>query len=308
MADVPNNKTSRTDMGNARLALNVFVWTIFAAVMNLIIYMSLTMIFSGISTKTIGEGLYEKAEDGSVRLIESIIYDKTTAVASGLDETTSAIETSASTAVQNTTNTVSSASNPTETQNKSETTVTNVSNTTDTTLASNQFKQSIRTEMSAGASLALDTISQLFMLILLVTLVYSKLWERGDKDNNSVNFGRMQEDKLRGLKVGLMAAIPSFVFYILLFFCKLGLISDKYMFIYRFLNISFMPIISNLTGRSSTTADASWLSILAILLTVAVVPLVCYIAYLLGYKEISLGEKFIYVNPNKRNRRKKRRY
>ena len=31
-----------------------------------------------------------------------------------------------------------------------------------------------------------------------------------------MNFGRMEEDKLRGLRIGLIAAVPSIVFYLLL--------------------------------------------------------------------------------------------
>ena len=131
--------------------------------------------------------------------------------------------------------------------------------------------------MPAGAESALVIISQTFMLILLVAMVYSKLWERGDKDNNRVNFNRMPEDKLRGLKVGLMAAIPSFAFYLLLVVSKLGLITDKYFALYRFLNISFMPIINRLAGAGvSSSRDVSWVSFLVILLTLSVVPLAAH--------------------------------
>jgi hypothetical protein len=163
--------------------------------------------------------------------------------------------------------------------------------------------------MPAGAESALVIISQTFMLILLVAMVYSKLWERGDKDNNRVNFNRMPEDKLRGLKVGLMAAIPSFAFYLLLVVSKLGLITDKYFALYRFLNISFMPIINRLAGAGvSSSRDVSWVSFLVILLTLSVVPLAAHLAYILGYKQISISEKIIYVNPEKRRKRRKRRY
>lgn len=285
-----------------KLATSVFLSTILAAVLNFIIYMSFTMIFLGLSTKTIGERIYEREKDGSTKLITEIYYDATTTAAR--TETTAAgtsfqtqkpTETAAGGTESSVTGTAASSTSKTSTAD------------TKPTLAENQFVESIRTEMPKTASVAMDILSQSFMFVLFATLIYSKLWERGDRDANSVNFGRMEEDKLRGLRIGLIAAVPSIVFYLLLVVSKLGLITEKYFFIYRFLNLTFMPVMSALTGKAGlvSSTNVSWLSLAAILLTVATLPLISHAAYLLGYNHISLSEKIIYVNPDKKRKRKR---
>lgn len=91
--------------------------------------------------------------------------------------------------------------------------------------------------MPVGAEIALNVLSSILMLLLLAAFPYSIVWSKGDRDKNSVNFGHMQEDKLRGLKVGLMAAIPSAIGYIVLVLSKLGVCFSKYIFLYRFANV-----------------------------------------------------------------------
>ncbi len=182
---------------------------------------------------------------------------------------------------------------------------TTATSATATTLPTNQVKESIRSDFPKGASLALDIVSQLFMVVLFVSMVYTKLWERGDKDSNRVQFKHMAGDKLRGLKIGLIAAIPSFVLFLILILSKLKIVAPQYFFIYRFLNVTFMPVISRMAGAVLTAVDIPWLSLFGIFVTLLVLPLACYIAYLLGYKNISLSEKVIYVDPNKRNKRRR---
>ena len=294
---------------NIKLAGNVFLWTIFAAVLNFIIYMSITMIISGITTKAIGEQIYETAENGKRILVTEIIYDKTstTTTQTGSQTGSTAASTASTASTDNSATTVSTNASGTTTASGGTAASGTASQTAGTTLKENQTKIVKYSEMPASASTALDIITQTFMLILFVAMIYTKLWERGDKDNNSVHFGRMNEDRLRGLKIGLFAAIPSFLFYVLLILSKLKLIMPGYFFLYRFLNISFLPIVSRIAGKNNfSAADVSWLSVFAILLTLFVSPLVCHIAYLLGYKQISISEKIIYVDPKKR--RKKRRY
>lgn len=306
---------------NFKIATSVFLSTILAAVLNFIIYMSFTVIFTGLSTKTIGEQIVEKSEDGSVKIITEIYYDSTTTAQTGGttlrpegQSGSTAKDSSTGPASQTTANAAAGAANSTSPSNANTTTAANAnttsgnstSTTTGTTLPSNQYKVTIRSEMSKSATVFMNLLSQLFMLILYCALIYSKLWMLGDRDINAVNFGRMEPDKLRGLRIGLLAAIPSFVFYLLLVLSKLKIFTEKYLFVYRFLNITFMPILQSLTGQGKSISEISWLSILAILLTVGVMPLVCFGAYLLGYNHISLSEKIIYVNPNKK--KKKRRY
>ena len=292
MSAQPNLRTA-----NIKMAVNVFFRTVFSAIMAMILYMSLMMIVTGLSTETIGERLVEYDEEaGTTTILSEIYYDETTTAPSTTQTTTASTQAEGGGAVS--TGTGESSGEATDTATTSAATT--------TTLPSNQQWQAIRSEVPAGAQLAFDIVAQILMFILLAALPYSKLWMQGDKDSNMVQFGHMQEDKFRGLKVGLMAGIPSYLVYIMLILSKLGLVYPEFIFIYRLLNFSFLPLMNRLTGTAvQTTLDVSWPAILALVLTVVAVPIICWLGYLLGYKHISLSEKFVYVNPQKKKKRRR---
>lgn len=179
--------------------------------------------------------------------------------------------------------------------------------TTETTLGPGQRKQTIRSTMPVGAEIALNVLSSILMLLLLASFPYSIVWSKGDRDKNSVNFGHMQEDKLRGLKVGLMAAIPSAIGYIVLVLSKLGVCFPKYIFLYRFANVPFMPIINSMVSTEiQNTAQVPWPAILAMLMVVAFVPLgLPFRLFPRLQADFPVGKMFIYINPNKKKKRRR---
>ena len=281
---MPNNNLTKADIQkeNFKMALGVFLRTILSAVLCFFVYMSLSVLFNGFFTHDIGYQIYETTSDGSVALIEEHYYADDSSAPSSTPQAAGP----------------GTPANPGQ-EEKTE-------STTETTLGPGQRKQAIRSTMSAGAEIALNVLSSIMMLLLLAAFPYSIVWSKGDRDKNSVNFGHMQEDKLRGLKVGLMAAIPSAIGYIVLVLSKLGVCFSKYIFLYRFANVPFMPIINSMVSTEiQNTAQVPWPAILAMLMVVAFVPLVCHFAYFLGYKQISLSEKFIYINPNKKKKRRR---
>lgn len=283
---------------NRKLALGVYGRTVLAAVLNFIVYMSLALIITGVSTKVIGERIYKTGDDGKVTLVTEILYDDETSSTGATTVTTATTSTAAA-------STASKGSQAPEQQTK---TTAAAQGATSTTLADGQTLEKIRSDVPKSASLTLDILTQVMMIILLISLIYSKLWEQGDKDSNSVQFGRMAENKLRGLHVGLLASIPAVLSYVVLILSKLKLVTPAYWFVYRFTNISVMPVINAIAGEPtvSSIADVSGGSIAAMALLLLLVPLTTYAAYHLGYKHISIMEKIIYVDPQKR--RKKRRY
>lgn len=300
-------------MANLKMAVNVFFRTVFSAVLAIILYMSLMMIITGFATKNIGERIVEYDETaGTTRIVSQFYYSETTTTASAGTTVSSAASASAGSQTgpagttsqptgAGTTSAETTASGGTGAAGAEKTTATTVE-----TLPSNQRREVIRSEIPAGTQLIFDIVAQVLMLILLLALPYSKLWLQGDKDSNAVHFGHMTEDKLRGLKVGLMAAIPSFIVYFILFLSKLGLVFPKFIYTYRLLNLSFLPLVNRVIGTNiAVTADISWLSMLALLLTVAAVPFICWLSYLLGYKHISVSEKLIYVDPQKKKKRRR---
>ncbi len=289
---------------NYKLALSVFLRTILSAVLSFFVFMSISMIFSGLGTSEIGYQIVEKHEDGSYTIIEEHMYtEEELQQRKNPTATPTSAPNSASTAASSTGQTTASQAEAGEATSGAETTA---AATTGTTLPENQVRQAVYSELSAGASAAMDILSMVLMLTLLAAFPYSILWAQGDRDKNSVQFGHMQEDKLRGLKVGALSAIPAAVSYVVLLLSKLGVFLPGYIAAYRFMNVPFLPLINRMVSVSATTPEVSWPVILALLMAVVFVPLVCWAAYALGYKQISITEKLIYVNPNKK--KKRRRY
>lgn len=293
---------------NWKLALNVFLRTVLVAVLCFFVYMSLSTIVQGVSTHRIGYEIWERDENSNWSMLEQHL-DETgaTSTAGSTRNTTTSTGTtvtssSGTTAGKGNSSTAGGTSAETGSKDKS-----SGGSTAEESLPTNQQKRFIYSEVPKGASLALDIISEIFMLLLLASFPYTVLWPQGDRDKNKVQFGHMAEDKLRGLKVGLIAGIPSYIGYILLILSHMKIFTPAYYGIFRLMNMPFMPLLDLMAGgvQVRSAAAISLPGLLGMGVTILLVPLVCHLAYTLGYKQISLIEKFIYVNPNKKKKRRR---
>lgn len=168
-------------------------------------------------------------------------------------------------------------------------------------LPSGQYMEHIR-EVPDGVQTGVDIVVQIMMLFIVGAFPYGMLWSLGDRDANGVRFHRQKPQLWRGLLIGLLGNIPHFILYILLLLSKFGVVSPGYLGIYRLLNIPLLPYINGILANSTTlTSDASVWQLLGILPVVLVIPAVCCVAYILGYKEISLRERATYANISKGN-------
>ena len=276
---MPNNNLTKADIQkeNFKMALGVFLRTILSAVLCFFVYMSLSVLFNGFFTHDIGYQIYETTSDGSVALIEEHYYADDSSAPSSTPQAAGP----------------GTPANPGQ-EEKTE-------STTETTLGPGQRKQTIRSTMPVGAEIALNVLSSILMLLLLAAFPYSIVWSKGDRDKNSVNFGHMQEDKLRGLKVGLMAAVPSILSYLFLIVSKITGWVPQYVSFFRLTNMPFLPLFNHLTPSAvSSAADVSWPAILVMAISVIVVPLSCMIGYVMGYRHISLSENLVYKKKSKK--------
>ena len=148
--------------------------------------------------------------------------------------------------------------------------------------------------MPAQTKATVGVLSSLFMLLIYGIFPYNMLWNRGSRDNNFVNLGRISQDKLFGLKVGLLATAPSALIYILLIFGKIGLMPSDVLRWHRLLNTPFIPFIDAVEAGAKTAVDLPFFSLLALIATLLFVPLICWLGYFLGYKQISVRERLIY--------------
>ncbi len=170
----------------------------------------------------------------------------------------------------------------------------------DLKLAEGQQIQRI-TELGEGIKNVTDTIILFFMLSLLAVFPYNILWELGSKDENLVRYKHEKEDLWRGLKIGLLATIPSAVLYLGLVASKFSLLPDAYLAIYRILNIPFLPYIGWVLGTDVFTAGAmNFWQFIGVFATLLFIPAVSCLGYRLGYAQFSIKEHITYTNSDKK--------
>lgn len=152
--------------------------------------------------------------------------------------------------------------------------------------------QSIRSTLSGSGNVTFLVVTQLFNTLLTISFVYPNLWQLGAKDSNLVRFKHKVEDKFKGLKIGLLGSVPAFLMWIAFVVCKYA-VPHLPSALYRFLNSSSYSFIYAIC-KDSTVGELSVLKLILLLLPLMIIPLTAFGAYLLGYKDISLGERFIY--------------
>lgn len=151
-------------------------------------------------------------------------------------------------------------------------------------------------KMPAVALAITNAIALLVELTVYAIIVFTPLWNRGFKDSNAVTYHHKRENLFTGVIVGLIASIPAFLGYLVLIAEKaIGFFSALPAW-YRLLNTTFYPLLSWIFGAGATDGSAalSWSAIALSACTLLVLPIVCGIAYLLGYKGISIHEKLVY--------------
>lgn len=165
--------------------------------------------------------------------------------------------------------------------------------------------------MSLSENIIFRIALQLFGIIVFASLIYSILWTEGDRDINRIAIKTTNKDLWRGFKIGCIVMIPFMLTSLLLVFTKLGMIKHGD-FIYRFLNAYLLIMINavlpylgtnlaSMTGiniASQVTGIANvpleWWQIVVVTLYQLIIPLICGISYLCGFKQINITQGLVY--------------
>ena len=257
-------KQENKNVVDIKMALGVILRTVLVSLMCLMVYFGVWVILESISTHEIGYRVYELDANSNPVVVEEVY---------------------------------------TEDEDPASTTAPTTAPTGDTTETTQyQYTEKIRSEMPGGIVALREILCQVIMLLLLTAFPYSMLWLQGDKDRNRVNFGRMQPDPWRGVRVGLMAAIPYMVVYLLLLASKLSLFMDSFIHLARFIMTPFLPLYNLVAGPQAVaaTADVPWWGIAVLIIPVAALPAICGMAYHLGYKQYSIWEHLTYAKQDKK--------
>lgn len=182
----------------------------------------------------------------------------------------------------------------------------------DIKLEEGQMSITLYSPVPDGVRLAQNIVAQICLLVLLAAFPSRYLWAQGDHDRNEANFGHIKEDPLRGLKVGLLANIPAFLTYLLLWvgkFCPP--IAQQATGLFGLFHTCFAPLcqrfMAEVVDGQTVYIPATDISIggmLALLLPVIFLPLICHVAYTMGLHQFSISDRLFYKH--KKKKRKKR--
>ena len=127
-------------------------------------------------------------------------------------------------------------------------------------------------------------------LLLDGGMIYNLLWRQGDKEANYIQFKRMEEEKLKGFKVGAFVMIPYIVMDVVLALSVFEVVEFEFLRTFRILNAplyGFMKLVS--PGLTATAAEFVILALLPF-----VYLLFCGAGYELGKRHISIKERLVY--------------
>lgn len=156
--------------------------------------------------------------------------------------------------------------------------------------------------LSGAGWFAMNAVALLVQGFLFSTVVYSESWRHGDKDGAQKIFNNKEGSPHFGLKVALVATIPAWISFIVLIAEKLFSFWPQYTMLYRVAHLSLYPIIVWSMGSmwNVPAGDISWGGILCSALPTVITVAMTWLAYNLGYRQISVGQRIMYADKLRR--------
>lgn len=149
--------------------------------------------------------------------------------------------------------------------------------------------------LSSASQWVFYTLTQVFNLIVLITVIWQVVYYMGFRDSNMVRTGHMKEDLYKGFKIGAIAQVPWFVFLIA------SVVLNLRFSIYRIFNSAYYWLVTAIAGTfkgkeiaAITMGNIGVFKIILFALVLLIVPVISGVIYVLGYKGIDIFSKFIY--------------
>ena len=135
-------------------------------------------------------------------------------------------------------------------------------------------------------------VLQIVLLLALYSTIYSTVWKEGYRERNRVQCGYSEEDLLKGLKGGALAIVPHYLLLALLL--ALRIFNVDISGVYRLINFFAITLINVFMQPGAEIRDVAVWQVLASSCFVAVIPLVSWGAFALGYRRFSFMDVLIY--------------
>ncbi len=174
------------------------------------------------------------------------------------------------------------------------------------TMEENQNYRQERSEMSVGASAVMGILQTLCGLGIVFCFVGSILAKEAARDRNDVDFNGAKADKMRGFKIGALAAIPLLAVNVATLVVKImGSAGATLYWVYRWVLLSpVKPLVDLITGNAANLSAAPLWSVIVLFAFTLLFVAFCGVLYLLCYNEDSVIAKVIYKSTKKKEKRK----
>lgn len=255
------NVTNNRDMSS--FVTKLFLRAVIAAVLCIIVYLSIGFIFTSIGTKQIGNTVYVQEEDGSKTKVGDFYFDDVSALEASTDAAVSDVSTDESEPERI------------------------------------YYRQQIRSKMSTGLKVFSFILSEICMLGMYISMLYITAWEWGEKARQ--NRKEVPVDKWYGLRGGLIATIPLWIAWSALLISKFGWFNPGYAGTFQFVMAPWFPVVNGIMG-SSVSAAVPWWAIFAVLPLTMLKPLTTHVAYTLGVKDVILRDQILYGGKKKKKK------
>ena len=150
-------------------------------------------------------------------------------------------------------------------------------------------------------------VTQICCLALLISVIYSTMWNMGFGDVNRAKLGVIKSDIFRGLKAGFIGSSFEIVGAILLVLTKFNIVPRFWISLFGIFNAPYLPFHLTMLPSTLTVAELPLYNFFFSASTVLLIPLISAFAYALGNFELSLPEIFIYTTPEAREEYKIKR-
>ena len=144
------------------------------------------------------------------------------------------------------------------------------------------------------ASLSIKVGISIFAILFYFGLVYAVAWEIGAKDKIRIDAGRMEKRTSKGIKLGLFANSPNFVFvglalvfFVIYVFAEVEILYTLFGILNGFFRIfvsMYLGVIQGLTNSLNGNADLIVETVLYLAFSL-VGAFVTYLSYLMGLKD-----------------------
>lgn len=171
------------------------------------------------------------------------------------------------------------------------------------TLEENRYYQPIYSKMPLAAEVVLSTLQVICGVGVVFCTAGSVIAKEAARDRNDADFNNAESDKLKGLKIGVFAAIPSLLIYVgaMIFkFVTPNAVTNMYFWVYRWIILCpVKPIVDLMTDSAINFQTAKVGGLAATVVFSLLIVAFCAVMYIVCYNEDSVIAKVLYKSTKK---------